>query len=136
MSGLSEPIFSQQREMEALIERTFDRTVTRVEDALFASITALWDENPVELDMSEHDFLSGYGARQALASLAKDFDLESYLVKHDGSEAGKEIPVIVFWLACLLLLLSAALLVAGASLPAGVCAALGGLWMGYVLERS
>ena len=93
MSGISEPIYDLHRKIDEEFAALADKAITRSEDALLASLKALWDENEPNLDHEDtdqgwHEYGAAVGARTAVAAIAKDFDLLDDLVKHDV-EAGR-----------------------------------------------
>lgn len=93
MSGISEPIYDFRREIEAVVERHADRTVSRIEDILLICLKHLWDENEPFLDEADteegwHNYGAAQGARAVVAQIAKDFDLFDDLRKHDEAAEG------------------------------------------------
>jgi hypothetical protein len=83
MSGLSEAVYASRRKIEDVAEEQAERTIELIEDALFSSIKAIWDESPPELDMQDDDYYARAGIRWGLARLCKDFDLQERLLEHD-----------------------------------------------------
>jgi hypothetical protein len=89
VSGITKNVYAFRRIVQSTAEEEAERTITRVEGALFDTLKGLWDEHDPYREFPEtpegwSEYGAASGSRAVIATIAKDFDLEEQLVEHDA----------------------------------------------------